>query len=298
MLRDGRVVATCLPAEESAKSLAEMMIGEVVVPERREAANLGGVRLQIDALTAPAAHQFGVALQDISVDVKSGEIVGIAGIAGNGQEELMDFLSGERSAASPDMIKLEGAAIGGDGPDERRQAGMCFAPEERLGHAAVPSMSLVENSLLSGRARMGLANSGFINWRSAAKFANDIVAAFNVRTSSIEHAVSTLSGGNLQKFVVGREITQNPSVFVVSQPTWGVDAGAAATIRSALLELARNGAAILIISQDLDELLEISDRIAVIANGRLSAAEGIGDVTVESIGLRMGGRSEELAAHA
>ena len=175
-------------------------------------------------------------------------------------------------------------------PHGRRKAGICFVPEERLGHAAVPDMSLTENVILSARVRKGLSRNSFLNLPRAARYAGDVVARFSVKTAGIDHAARSLSGGNLQKFVVGREIMQEPSVLVASQPTWGVDAGAAAFIQEALIQLARDGAAVLVISQDLDELFAISDRIAVIANGRLSQADPVDDLTLEQIGLRMGGQ--------
>jgi len=230
----------------------------------------------------------------VSIFVRGGEIVGIAGVAGNGQEELMEALIGERPLENADCIKLEGVSVGRKGPDERRALGMCTVPEERLGHAAVPAMSLVENSVLSARIRRALTRGGLIDFGRSGNFAEVIVSEFDVRTAGVEHAAGSLSGGNLQKFIMGREILQAPSVLVASQPTWGVDAGAAAAIHKALIQLARDGAAVVIISQDLDELLTISDRIAVIANGRLSEPEDVAAVTIESIGRKMGGQSAPL----
>ena len=290
ILRGGKVVATCVPSEENNKSLAELMIGTVLVPAKREDVEVGEVRLRLDGVTLPSNHQFGVPLSDVSLDVRSGEILGIAGVAGNGQEELMEVLIGERDVEQDNAIQLDGIAVGRHGPDERRALGMCCVPEERLGHGAVPGMSLVENTALSARVRKQLTKSGFINLGASERFSKEIVAQFDVRTAGVDHAARSLSGGNLQKFIMGREIMQAPTVLVASQPTWGVDAGAAAAIHNALIQLAKGGAAVLIISQDLDELLAISDRISVIANGRLTPAKNISDVTIESIGIDMGGR--------
>ena len=292
ILRAGKVVGSCTPNNETAKSLAEMMIGmSFVSPVRDGNAELGEVRLCLDRLSLDAAEQFGVSLKDISLKVKAGEIYGIAGVAGNGQRRLMSALIGEQPSKRAEAIKLDGRAVGNAGPDQRRALGMCFVPEERLGHAAVPNMSLSDNTLLSARVRKGLSHGGFMDLGAANKFADEIVSRFKVMTAGIQHAARSLSGGNLQKFIMGREILQDPSVFVASQPTWGVDAGAAAAIHRAILQLARDGAAILIISQDLDELFAISHRISVIANGRLSAAEDVENLTIESIGLNMGGQS-------
>ena len=292
ILRGGKVVGTCTPKDETAKSLAEMMIGTTfTAPTRDGQAALGDVRLKLNAMSIAAEEQFGVSLRDISLEVRAGEILGVAGVAGNGQRRLMSALIGETATDHPDAIMLDGAAVGDKSPDLRRTLGMCFVPEERLGHAAVPDMSLSDNALLSARARKGLSRNGFIDINATRNFANEIVSRFRVKTAGVEHAARSLSGGNLQKFVVGREILQNPSVFIASQPTWGVDAGAAAAIHNAILQLAKDGAAVLIVSQDLDELFAISHRVAVIANGRLSAPQNVEDLSVESIGLKMGGQA-------
>jgi ABC-type uncharacterized transport system ATPase subunit len=298
ILRAGRVVATCTPAQESAKSLAEMMIGAILMPAKREGGHVGEVRLRLDRLTLPSGQPFGVDLSDLSLEIHAGEIVGIAGVAGNGQQELMAALIGEHRAPRAEDIRLDGKRVGAKGPDERRALGMCFAPEERLGHAAVPNMTLVENTVLSARVRKGLSRSGFINFADTERFSREIVDGFNVKTAGIAHAARSLSGGNLQKFIMGREILQAPTMLIASQPTWGVDAGAAAAIHQALLRLARDGTAILIISQDLDELMAICDRIAVIADGRLTEARAVETLTIESIGINMGGTPEGSAAHA
>jgi ABC-type uncharacterized transport system ATPase subunit len=297
ILRGGRVVATCTPAGETAKSLAEMMIGAILMPARREGGGAGAVRLRLDRLTLPSEAAFGVDLADISLDVRAGEIVGIAGVAGNGQDELMAALIGEVLLSRAEAILLDGRPIGGAGPDARRALGMCFAPEERLGHAAVPNMNLTENAVLSARIRKGLARLGFINYPVSEQFSGQVVGDFNVKTAGLDHAARSLSGGNLQKFIMGREILQAPAVLIAAQPTWGVDAGAAAAIHQALLKLAREGAAILIVSQDLDELMAICDRIAVIADGHLTRAEPVETLTVEAIGSNMGGTGGEQVAH-
>ena len=290
ILRGGKVVGTCTPKDETAKSLAEMMIGTTLVsPSREGQAAPGAVRLCLKDLSMPAAGPFEVALKDISLDVRAGEVYGIAGVAGNGQRRLMAALIGEQAAASADAIVMDGQPIGQTGPDARRALGMCCVPEERLGHAAVPDMSLSDNVYLSARVRKGLSRNGFMNVAGANKFAREVVSTFKVMTAGVAHAARSLSGGNLQKFIMGREILQSPSVLIASQPTWGVDAGAAAAIHKAILQLAKEGAAVLIISQDLDELFAICHRISVIANGRLSPSGLVEDLTIEEIGRNMGG---------
>lgn len=294
VLRRGEVVASCDPREETARSLAAMMIGDqLAAPERRQA-NAGEVRLSVSQLSLPSPSEFGIALKGINLEVRSGEILGIGGVAGNGQTELMEALTGERRAGA-DCIVVDGVPMGDRGPVARRQRGMAFVPEERLGHGAAAGLSLAENTLIAGRSERGLVRKGFLSVFRAARFADDIITRFRVAASGNSAAASSLSGGNLQKFVVGREILQSPSILIVSQPTWGVDAGSAADIHRALAALAQEGAAILVISQDLEELMQISDRFAVLNEGRLTEARETASLTVEDIGLMMGGASEEAA---
>jgi len=288
ILRRGQVVATCDPRAQSARDLAEMMVGATLHNPARADRDLGAPVLQVQDLSAASATPFGTALKTIGFAARKGEILGIGGVAGNGQDELLAALSGEMRT-TPDAIVFEDTPIGHLGPTARRGLGVLAAPEERLGHAAAPEMSLTENAALTGAGRMGLAKQGFLNWRRARGFAEDVIAAFDVRTPGAQNSAGSLSGGNLQKFVIGREIKQDPQVFVVNQPTWGVDAAAAAAIRQALLDLASGGAAVIVISQDLDELLEISDRFAALNEGRLSAFRPTDALSVETIGLMMGG---------
>jgi simple sugar transport system ATP-binding protein len=236
-----------------------------------------------------SSHQFGTDLKDISFSVRAGEILGIAGIAGNGQTELMDALSGEVAAGKPETILLDSNAIGHLGPSERRKLGGCFVPEERYGHGAVTTMTLAENAFLSGNVRAALARFGVIRQARTLDFARGIIERFDVRTTGPNAVARSLSGGNLQKFLVGREVQQSPSVLVINQPTWGVDAGAAIAIYDAIIQLADRGTAVVIISQDLDEIMLLCDRIAVIAAGRLSPPLLAKDASIAQIGLLMGG---------
>ena len=291
VLRGGRVVANCDPRRESAKGLAEMMLGTTFVTPKRGAARVGPVRFQLSGLSLARTGHFGTDLEAISLDLHGGEILGIAGVAGNGQTELVDALIGEQLAPRAEQIMLDGRPIGRAGPRSRRAAGMCFVPEERLGHATVPAMTLWENTLLTAARAERLVRRGVIDIGAARKFAGRIAQQFDVRTGAADAPAGSLSGGNLQKFVVGREMLAEPGVLIVSQPTWGVDAGAAAAIQSALLAIAQKGAAVVVISQDLDELFQVSTRLAVIAGGRLSAARPVGELTIEAIGRAMGGQS-------
>jgi ABC-type uncharacterized transport system ATPase subunit len=290
ILRQGRVVAECDPARESARSMAELMIGSelggISRPRKRES---GEPRLTIDGLSLPAEQPFGTDLQNVAFEVRRGEIFGIAGLAGNGQNELFAALSGERTVARATTIRIDGQAVGYLDAKSRRDLGLACVPEEREGHGAVADMTLVENAMLSGYRRMGLIASGFIRSHAATRFAKAVVERFRVVASSVQATAASLSGGNLQKFIVGREILQTPGVLVAAQPTWGVDAGAAAAIHQALIDLAANGAAVLVISQDLDELLTLTDRLAVINQGVLSRPLVTHDASIEEIGLLMGG---------
>ncbi len=290
ILRMGRVVANCDPRRETTSSLAQMMLGgELAPPGVAGDPSTAPPVLTIRGLSLASADRFGIDLEDIALDIRPGEVLGVAGVAGNGQIELLRALSGETVSDRPDAILFQGEPIGHLGPRARRARGLAVVPEERLGHAAVPAMSLVENALLTGYGPKRLLSAGMIRTGETRRYAESIVADFDVRTAGVGAAASSLSGGNLQKFVVGREILQEPKVLIASQPTWGVDAGAAGAIRRALRALAGRGTAVVVISQDLDELMEISDRIAVINVGRLSEPRPTRSVTVEEIGLLMGG---------
>ncbi len=302
ILRHGKVVGSCNPRDTSARAMAEMMVGASLRAPARTATEPGPVALEVRNLSLPATHPFGTPLRAISLAVRQGEVLGIGGVAGNGQDELMLALSGEvRSAA--ETVRVLGQPVGDQDPNSRRRAGMVTAPEERLGHAAVPEMSLTENAVLSGTVRKRLARRGFIDWRAAEDWAAEIIATFDVRTRGTGTPAAALSGGNLQKFVLGREIMQSPAVIVVNQPTWGVDASAAAYIRQALLDRAAAGAAVVVISQDIDEILEIADTFAALNEGRLSAPRPVAGLTLEQIGLMLGGahgmhQAEPEALHA
>jgi general nucleoside transport system ATP-binding protein len=303
VLRHGKVVDHCDPRKETAASLARMMVGNEIKSVQRHAPNGKRAKplLEIRGLSQPPRGPFSTALRDMHLTVHTGEIVGIAGVAGNGQGEFFKAVSGEVTQNDPDTIRIGGVAAGRVGISQRRELGAAFVPEERLGHGAVPDLPLTDNLLLSRYAtdRMPFLTGGPLKIlaRNALQLAvNRISRAMDVRKSGENPDASALSGGNLQKFIIGRELDRKPYVLVVNQPTWGVDAGAAAHIRQALIDLARGGSAVLIISQDLDELLEICDRIAVMNHGTLSEALPAHEVTLEKIGLMMGGDVSGKAA--
>lgn len=296
ILRLGKKVGTCIPREVSAREMAEMMVGSSLHVPERTGGDLGPILLELTNLSVKSPSEFGTSLKGISLQVRSGEVLGLGGVAGNGQDELLAALSGEIRTA-PGAVLMEGQPVGALGPTARRRLGLLTAPEERLGHAAAPDMSLTENALLTGSVRQDLETRGFLKWGKTRDFAEAIIKRFDVRTPGPGNAARSLSGGNLQKFVIGREVMQMPTVLVVNQPTWGVDAAAAAAIRQALLDLAAGGTAVVVISQDLDELMEISDHFGALNEGHLSEIRAAKGLSVEEIGLMMGGAHGMEDAH-
>jgi len=296
ILRRGKVVATCTPKEKTARELAEMMVGATLNPPERRPGEKGEVVLGVTDLSVESPIPFGTSLKSVGFTVARGEVLGIAGVAGNGQDELLLALSGE-VRTDADKVRINGHAAGDLGPADRRRAGLVAAPEDRYGHAAAPDMTLVENAFLTGAIRKHLTRHGFIDWAGARAFAEQVIKDYDVRTPGPLVAARALSGGNLQKFLIGRELDQSPEVIVINQPTWGVDAAAAAAIRQAILNRAAEGAGVVVISQDLDELLEIADSFAVLNAGRLTKPRPVEGLTIDQIGLMMGGAHGMEVAH-
>ena len=293
VMRDGCIAGTADPAQESAAGLARLMVGrDLPVCAHSAPVVEGDARLIIEGLSRPADDPFGTDLEDISLSVHGGEIVGIAGISGNGQKELLASLSGEQplSRDQSAQIRINGKEAGHLNAGARRDLRMTFVPEDRLGRGVVASMPLSDNSLLTAH-RNDMVRFGLVRASKVETFAEHCVRDFDVRCAGVHAQARSLSGGNLQKFIVGREILQRPRVLIAAQLTWGVDVGAAAAIRQSLVDLRNTGVAILLISEDIEELFEICDRIAVIARGRLSAAKPTADTDTEEIGLLMGGVS-------
>jgi simple sugar transport system ATP-binding protein len=251
-------------------------------------------QLELINLSLATADPFGTSLRHINLRVRGGEIVGIAGVSGNGQKELQAAISGESLCAARGAVRLCGQQVGRLNPAARRMLGLRFVPEERLGRGAVPEMHLADNCVLTGAA-VGLVRHGLIQHRAARAFARDTIAQFAVKCDGELAPADSLSGGNLQKFIVGREIRLAPKVMLVAQPTWGVDIGASLLIRQALIDLRDTGAAVLVISEELDELFAICDRLAVLAGGRLSAVVPAADLPLETVGVWMTGAFDHVA---
>jgi ABC-type uncharacterized transport system ATPase subunit len=301
VLRGGKVTGEVDPTKESNASLSRLMIGAEPPQLQHRAAQPGAVVLQVKGLSCPKQDQFGTDLRDIAFDVRAGEIVGVAGVSGNGQQELMAVLSGEDPRAPAGSISVFGNDVSRAHPRQRRRLGLHFVPEERLGRGAVPTLSLAANTLLTRTENVG--RGGWLRMPAIDALAAGLIARFHVKAGGPDAAARSLSGGNLQKFIVGREIDARPKLLIVSQPTWGVDVGAAAQIRGELLALRDAGCAVLVVSEELDELFEISDRLLVIAQGRVSPSVPAAQATIEMIGEWMSGlwpppQAATEAAHA
>lgn len=295
ILRAGKVTGRVDPREHKSSELARLMIGrdipKIVSDTPHE---MGEVRLSLNNLNRQCDDPFGTSLSDINLQVRSGQIVGIAGISGNGQSELAALISGETKNKTTNAIELMAKPVGRLNPAQRRELGFSFIPEDRLGRGAVPEMSLADNSLLTG-SRVGLVKNGFISRVNERKFTDQCIVDFDVRTLGPDVEAGTLSGGNLQKFMLGREIMLKPDIMLVAQPTWGVDIGAATAIRKKLLEMRDNGVAILVISEELEELFELCDTLYVLHKGKLSKPLDPHETTATVIGAYMIGAAQDEA---
>jgi ABC-type uncharacterized transport system ATPase subunit len=311
VLRGGRVVGTVRPAEVSRRELATMMVGRQVslVQDRRAGRAVaepgagpsapaepgpvgrGEVELRVTDLTVPG-DRGNDAVRGLSLEVRAGEIVGIAGVSGNGQRELAEAIAGLRTPRAG-SIRLGGRDVTGLSPREVRSAGLAYVPEERMRDGIVPDFSVAENLILVDHRRF--ARWGFLRTGSIRRHAAGLASRFAVKASSLDTLARTLSGGNIQKLILARELSGAPRVLLVSQPTRGVDVGAAEYIHDRLLEQRRGGAAILIISEDLDEVLALSDRVVVMYDGTIIGEVDPRTATKEEVGLLMAGLRAERA---
>jgi simple sugar transport system ATP-binding protein len=303
ILRAGRVSATVDPRQHTAADLARLMVGAPPpLVARPSAVTEQAPRLEVRDLgtevrdlatesrglgSAGRGDARGRALAVGSLAVHGGEIVGVAGVSGSGQAELLASLSGA-TLSRADSVRLDGKPVGDRDAGARRARGLAFVPEERLGCGAVPAMTLADNALMTGHRR-ALVRHGLVRRGAVRDFASRIIEGFGVRCSGPGARAGSLSGGNLQKFIVGREIALDPRVLIVAQPTWGVDVAAAAFLRQSLIDLSRRGAAVLVVSEELDELFEICDRIAVMFGGRLGEAVPSATTDRDAVGLAMAG---------
>ncbi len=288
ILRGGKVTGSCIPAETSARQMARLMLGdELELQESMPAGNAGETRLKLKNIDVRPRDTFGIHLRNIDLSLNAGEILGLAGVAGNGQDELVDLVNGEFVPDSGELL-FSGKSIAKLGVHARRKLGLGVVPADRIGRGAVANMSLIENELLTGYVSHGV-KGGWVSWNNIRKRATDIIAHYKVKATGPEATARSLSGGNLQKFIIGREIAQNPKVLICFHPTWGVDVGAANLIHQQLIALRDAGAAILVISEDLDELYLLADRLGAICGGQLSPLRAKAEVPLAILGQWMTG---------
>jgi len=298
VIRHGRSVGTRDTAGLSESEIADLMVGRAVflaerkqVPPRTER---GDDRLTVTGLTSLDGRARAV-LKDVTFGIRPGEVLGIAGVEGNGQTELAEALTGLRPVTSG-RVTLDGADITAWSAGRRRGAGMAFIPEDRLDRGLSPAMSVAENLAASNYGRGGLVRRGLISQVALRRFAADQIRRFDIRGAAPETPVGTLSGGNMQKVVLARELAREPRVLVVSQPTRGVDIGASEFVHRQILAAAERGCAVLLISSELSEVLALSDRIGVMLRGRVVDVLDAADATETRLGLLMSGGRAEVAA--
>lgn len=301
VLRGGKITGSVNPNEKTAKELATLMIGHDVpsVIGREQQRLSKKPLLDLSSVSVDNHDPFGTSLSDINLTVRGGEIVGIAGVSGNGQQELSKIISGEllNKQLAPEAISMMDEPVAQLGAAARRRLGFSFVPEERLGRGAVPPMPLSKNALLTAFEK-GMLYSGFLNRKAITRYTQKCIEDFDVRCGGPDAAASSLSGGNLQKYIVGRELLLAPKLLFVAQPTWGVDIGAATAIRQRLLNLREAGVAVLIVSEELEELFEITDRMYVINGGALSPSLTTSGLTPNDIGEYMIGNKRDFSGTA
>ena len=293
IMRNGKVIDSCSTSNQTAKTLATKMLGEKLDELKTDYTQVkNSINFSAKNISCSFNDPFFTDLKNVSFQVNVGEIFGIAGVAGNGQSELMDILVGENTSIDSGELVFNKKNIEFLNPQKRRDLSIAFVPENRLGHSAVPELTLNENILLSQFPNNNFSKKGILNQNFIEQHAKNVIKDFNVVTPGSDAKASSLSGGNLQKFVIGREISSKPKLLIISHPTWGIDAGAEHSIRESLIALSKNGTSIIVLSQDLDELIEITHRIAVIFEGQLSKPFNTKDVDITQLGLLMGGKNE------
>ncbi len=288
VLRAGRNAGSVPNQNVTRPALARMMVGrEVLLDRSHQSLAAGAVQLALRSVSV-----LGVtgqpALQDVTLEVHEGEILGIAGVSGNGQRELAEVIAGLRAATSG-HVEMAGQDVSGWSPNKRSAAALGYIPEERMRDGIVQEFTVAENMMLDGHARPPYSNGFFLNFGAIADTARQLVREFAIRTPSIDTPVRGLSGGNIQKLILARELSRNPAVLVAAQPTRGVDIGATEYIHERLLAQREQGTATLLISEDLDEILALSDRIAVLYEGRVMDIVPHAEANAERLGLLMAG---------
>jgi simple sugar transport system ATP-binding protein len=294
VLRHGRKVADQPVADADRRSLATLMVGREIAQSRREPRAAGDVLLALERVTV-RPDRGGVGLMEASLTVRAGEIVGIAGVSGNGQAALAGVIAGTR-AADAGTLTLAGSPVLAPSPQAMNDAGVARIPEDRHRDGIVGSLSVAENLALETLDSPDVRRAGFLRFDRLRARAEEAIAAYDIRCPGPEAPIRLLSGGNIQKVILARVLDRNPRVILANQPTRGLDVGAAAEVHRRFLDARMRGAGVILISEDLDELLALCDRIAAIARGRLTRAEPVEALTRELIGLLMAGQGEDEAA--
>jgi general nucleoside transport system ATP-binding protein len=290
VLRGGRAVATVDAAGASPHELAALMVGRDVELARRveRAAPPGAdAALEVDALSV-RGDRGEESVRDVSFAVRDGEILGVAGVAGNGQRELAEAVTGMRPAARG-SVRVHGRKLRNGDPRAAISARIAHVPEDRLGTGVAPGLSIAENSVLKSYRNRGISIGPLLNWSLIRQVARDLILRFGVITPGPQLRTRDLSGGNLQKLVLGREFSSAPRVLIAASPTRGLDVGAIESVHAYLREAAGEGVAVLLISEDLDEIMALADRIVVVYEGRLTGEFDPEAATIEEIGLAMAG---------
>jgi len=288
VLRHGRPAGECPTRGTDQATLAHMMIGrQIEPPPARCSDSPGNVVLEVTGLSV-SGNRGSEAVRRASIRVHEREIVGLAGIAGNGQRELLETIAGLRQA-SMGSIRISGIDITNQDIRSRTTAGIAFIPEDRLHTGTIPSLNLVDNAILRDAHRMPFSHFGLLDPHAGRNRAVRLISKYEIATPGPDAALRTLSGGNIQKFLLGRELDSSPRVLLAAHPTYGVDISAAALIHKVLLERRAAGAALLIVSEDLDELLFLCDRIGVMFRGEIRALLPRDRITRDRLGMLMGG---------
>ena len=288
VLRDGKVAGTRLNINVTRKELAQMMVGrQVLLTYERPPVKAGAVRLSIENLYV-RGDRGKDAVNGVSLELHAGEILGLAGVSGNGQRELAEALAGMRPVRQG-CIRLNDKIVTNGSPLMHIESGQSYIPEERMKEGAIREFSVTDNLILSDHGKPPFSNYNFLNFKAIREQCDKVVRDFNVKTPNLDTPVKNLSGGNIQKLILGRELSRGPQVLIASQPTRGVDIGASEYIHQRLLEQRQAGMATLLISEDLDEIRALSDRIAVMYEGRIIGIVEGKDSTPEQLGLMMAG---------
>ncbi len=288
VLRDGQMIGT-IPTKGATKNkLAEMMVGrEVGITKSRLKTDTTERRLVLEGVST-LSERGTPALTNVSLDVRSGEILGIAGVSGNGQKELAEVITGLRPVTSGKII-LEDEDVTGFTPKQMMQRSLSYIPEERMKDGMIKEFTVAENLILREHDQMPFSSKGFLNLKKISEHSAKLIADYNVKTPSQETAANSLSGGNIQKLVLAREISRKPSTLIAAQPTRGLDIGATEYVHLRLLEQREEGTATMLISEDLDEIMAMADRIAVLFEGEVMGLIDRADATPEKLGLLMAG---------